>query len=227
VRRWGQHLGGFCLALAAIGGAASAQAQTAAAAGGRFDAGLAIRATGSISLSSVDAVERTAGGLTRTVFSSETSIDSSAAAAGWFSVRLTRGIDAEVAVTAGSFGLVTTISHDIEGAPDTAAREDVRQFTFEGGVAVHPPRWTHRQWAPFFDSGVGYVRQLHEGRVLVETGSLLYVGGGTRYMVKSRPGAVNFGLRGDVRATFFKDGVAFDTKYHRVPSLSLSAFVRF
>jgi hypothetical protein len=226
VRRSPHLVRAVWVALALVGAAVSVQAQTTAI-GGRFDAGLAVRVTGSIPLSSVDAVERTTGGTTRTVFSSDTSIQSSAGAAGWFSVRVTRAIDAELAVTVGSFGLVTTISGDIEGAPDTAAREDVRQFTFEGGIAAHPPRWRRRQWMPFIDGGIGHVRQLHEGRVLVDTGSLLYAGGGARYMLKSRPGALNLGLRADLRATFFKDGVAFDTKYHGAPSFLLSAFVRF
>ena len=122
---------------------------------------------------------------------------------------------------------MTSITNDVEGVADTAVREDVRQYTFEGGLAAHPPGWRHRQWIPFVDGGAGHVRQLHEARVLVETGSLLYVGGGTRYMLKARPGALDLGLRADLRAIFFKDGVAFDTKYHGAPSFSLSAFVRF
>jgi hypothetical protein len=202
-------------------GVAPLQAQTTEE--GRFDAGVGFRFTGSMTLASANAVERGLGGMSRTVFSSETAIQPSAGALAWMSVRLTRLLDAEVAVTVSAPGLVTSITDDVENVPDASAREDIRQFSFEGGLVAHPAGWRRGPWRPFVDAGAGYLRQLHEGRVLVETGSQFYLGAGTRYLFKTpRPG-----IRADLRAAFFKDGIAFDSRYHGAPTFSLSAFVRF
>jgi hypothetical protein len=199
----------------------------AQSAGGRFDLGAGFRFAGSIALATVNATETSFGGTPRTVFVSNTSLQSSAGGLLWFTARLTTFLDAEGAVTVSAPGLATAISNDIEGAPDTTAREDLRQYSFEGGVAVHPPSWRRLSWAPFVSAGAGQLRQLHEGHVLVETGSLFYAGAGVRYTMRARANALQPGVRADLRAAFMKDGVAFDRALHGAPQFSLSAFVRF
>jgi len=207
--------------------AVPSRAQSAGGSGGRVEVGGGFRYTGSIELARVNATERSFGHTRRTVFISDTSIDSSASGLVWVAVRLTPTFDAEGAITVGAPGLATAISNDVEGAAGTTAREDLRQYSFEGGVAVHPAEWRRLSWSPYMTAGAGYLRQLHEGHVLVDTGSLFYAGAGLKYTMRSGARGLKPGVRADLRAAFMKDGVAFDSALHGAPEFSLSAFVRF
>ena len=57
------------------------------------------------------------------------------------------------------------------------------QITIEGGVLVDLPalRLPAGNLVPFVDGGGGYLRQVHEDRVLIETGRTLYAGGGVKW----------------------------------------------
>ena len=195
--------------------------------GGRFDVGGGLRFTGSMTLARVNGTETSSGGGARTVFVTETAVQSSAGGLVWFTARLTSLLDAEGVISVSAPALATAIANDVEGAADTTAREDLRQYSFEGGVAIHPSPWRRLSWSPFITAGGGHLRQLHEGHVVVETGSLFYAGAGLRYTMRSRSTGLRPGFRADLRAAFMKDGVAFDSALHGAPQLSLSAFVRF
>jgi hypothetical protein len=65
---------------------------------------------------------------------------------------------------------------------------------------------------PFIRGGVGYLRQLHEGQSLVETGIAYHAGGGLTYWLSS--GGQGFfkgwGLRGDARVLVRDGGFSLD-----------------
>ena len=77
-------------------------------------------------------------------------------------------------------------------------------------------------------AGGGYLRQLHEDNVLVETGATGHAGGGARVWLAGGHGSgIEAGLTGDVRWTFRSDGIAFEDGVRSLPAVSLRAFVGF
>ena len=80
---------------------------------------------------------------------------------------------------------------------------------------------------PFASAGGGYLRQLYEDRVLVETGRTVYAGGGVKW--RSRPvyGQTRWrdclGLRTDVRLVWRHGGATLDERWH--PALTVTGGV--
>jgi hypothetical protein len=119
-----------------------------------------------------------------------------------------------------------SLSRDQEASPLSIDGEKLHQFILSGGVAWQLPWSLGRRVAPFVTSGAGYLRQLHEERTLVESGRILYLGGGARYFILGGAGAArSIGVRGDVRATWRTPGVDFEDKTRMFPTLTILVFV--
>jgi opacity protein-like surface antigen len=213
--------------LTLAGPAASVSAQPAdnwrieVAGGGRF--------IGPIGFAGVAANESTLGGGSRALFDSRTTLDRSLGEIATIGVRLSRMLRAE-----GTFGfnrttLSTRITSDAEGVSDVTITAPVTQLLIEGGVLAQPAPWRMGRASPFITAGLGYVRQLNDGRTLVETGQSMYVGAGLYYVrASSRPRRLKAtGLRADVRAQIMRDGVAPDSDAHPALAVAATAFVRF
>jgi hypothetical protein len=207
-------------------GAASAQAQTGQ---GRVEIGGGARWIGRTNYPTVGADQTTNGGGTRALFDARTSLDQSFGPVGTVGVRLTRSVMLEAGFAFSPTGLTTRISGDVEGAPDVTLATPVRQFLLEGGVVARPERWRAGALSPYVTGGLGYVRQLYDGRTLLETGRAYFVGGGLYYERGStRPSALKAtGIRVDVRALVLSDGVAPDSGGHPAPAVTVSLFARF
>jgi hypothetical protein len=163
------------------------------------------------------------------------STSSDLGAATGFGVRLSRRIRGVVEAEAtGSYAvplLTTSITRDAEGAAPLAASEAVRQFTLEGGALVDlSRRFAGAHLRPFVSAGGGYLRQLHAGNILVQTGAIIYAGGGVKIPLGSRSGRSAFkqvGIRIDLRGVARSGGVTLDGRSHLAPSLAASVFARF
>lgn len=85
---------------------------------------------------------------------------------------LTRSLALDVRATAGRRTLTTRLGADAEGATGTAASEQVTEVEIGGRASWLLPAgpWPKRL-RPFVAAGGAYLRQLHEDRVLVETGT--------------------------------------------------------
>jgi len=184
---------------------------------------------GSLDLASVPANETTAGGGSRALFNSTTTLDHSFGGTATVGVRLSQLIRVEGAVVFSPTQLSTRITGDTEGAPDTTITAPVTQILVEGGVLVQPQRWRTRHVSPFVVAGLGYLRQLNDGRTLVETGGSYYAGGGLYYVrTAARPGRVKAtGVRADVRALVLHDGVAPDSDWRSTGAITATFFMRF
>jgi hypothetical protein len=126
--------------------------------------------------------------------------------------------------------LSTAISGDAEGARATTATELVDEYTV-GTRAI----WDLRRWEwwgrarPFVTGGGAYLRQLHEDRVLVETGQVWSAGAGLRYWLRRtgpRPGRA-IGLTGEAGWAWRTGGIAFVDGARSMPTVALRAFVGF
>ena len=223
-------MGVRCITLvvaALVCGAAHAEAQTPGA--GRFEVSAGARWVGPIAFGTSAATETTFGGGKRTLFESSSQLDASIGASVGVGVQLTRGLRAEVSVAYSPTGLSTRISGDVEGVADLTVKAPVTQFLVEGGLQARPARWTRGRLSPFVTVGMGYLRQLNDGRTLVETGRAWYFGGGLYYeRAATHPRRLKAtGVRADLRALVLRDGVAPDDTWRGAPAITASVFARF
>jgi hypothetical protein len=208
-----------------------AQAQQSPAAGpGRIEASVGWLWLGRQPLGSADANETTPTGGALKIFSTSSELATASGIEGRVAFRVLPALEVEVQGSYGVPQLKVAIGGDSEGAAAITAVENVQQFTIGAGVVwyVTPGSWRSRL-VPFVTGGAGQLRQMHQERVLLDTGRYVQVGGGVKALLFSRPrGLVNaFGVRGDVRALVRSDGVAFDDRGHASPEVGVSAFVRF
>jgi hypothetical protein len=123
--------------------------------------------------------------------------------------------------------IAVSISNDFEGASDvTLENSFVHQYFIDGGIVVHVNNLRfNARGVPFFRAGIGYLRQLTEGRQAIETGQVYQVGGGFKQLVGT---GQRFGVRFDVRAAIRKGGLSFDEHgQHAFVVLGGSVFVVF
>lgn len=100
---------------------------------------------------------------------------------------VTRSLALELRGTAARRTLTTRLSADLEGATGTAATEQVTDVEVGGRVSWLLPAgpWP-RRLRPFIAAGGAYLRQLHEDRILVETGSAWRADLGTHVWLRRR-----------------------------------------
>jgi hypothetical protein len=195
---------------------------------GRVDASIGVRWTGTMTFPSESADETTLGNGQLVLFNSATALEGSAGIEARIGARLTSTLRAEGTFARLRPTLRTRITSDAEGIPDTTAIERITEYTVAAGVTAQLARWRIGRLAPFAAAGGGYLRQLHEGSRLVETGRTYYVGVGGRYplMIRARGRLTSAGIRADARAAFSTGGVALDGGGTRAtPSLSIGLFV--
>jgi hypothetical protein len=186
--------------------------------------------TGELSNGTQGAFETTPSEGRYALFQTRTVLAPAAGFEGSLSLRLGPSVDVRGHTSYASSDLRTAISADVEGVPDIVASEAVTQLAVEGALVVRLPNWRPTDRAtPFVSGGGGYLRHLHEGRILVENGITFHLGGGLDYLLKSAGwGAVKAtGLRVDVRSVWRKGGVAFDDRSHVSPAVGVSLFARF
>jgi hypothetical protein len=124
----------------------------------------------------------------------------------------------------------SSLSADVEGASAVTVSERLDQYIVEGRLLILLDALRlGRRTVPFLSVGAGYVRQLHEGRTLVEEGRAYHLGGGLKHRLWSRQSGVikGAGLRADARLYFMAEGVSFDDGLRRHGWVSGAAFVGF
>jgi hypothetical protein len=113
--------------------------------------------------------------------------------------------------------LSVRLSGDAESAADTTAEETISQYLFEGSLVWH---LRHLSFAsdraiPYLAGGAGYLRELHEGSQLVETGQEYHALGGLKYWLGT--GARRFGLRIEGGVSARKQGFDPDDAVRLLP----------
>ena len=131
-----------------------------------------------------------------------------------------------------SFGrpeLRTTVSADVEDAPGIEVSERLHQYLFDAGAFVLLQELRFSTLVPVVSGGVGYLRQLHEGRTLVEEGRFFHVGVGIRRLLATRPRGLlrGTGVRADWRLYIVDGGVAVDGGLRTQGALTGGVFVVF
>jgi hypothetical protein len=225
VRRVLTTTAGVAIAVATLGaGDAGAQSPIES---GRIELSAGASWIGSQSFGSADATETTPTNGTFRLFSTSTELGSAPAFDARVGVRLIGTLVVEADAGYARPELRITTSNDAESATGITAAERMQQFIIGGGATWYVP--TASRVVPFVAGGAGYLRQLHDRKLLVETGSYYAVGGGLVYLLASRPGGrlKATGIRVDARAVVFRGGVAFDGGAHTAPAVVGSFLVRF
>jgi hypothetical protein len=182
---------------------------------------------GSQAFDSASATETTPSGSSFSLFNTSSELGGAAGFDARVGVRIAGTLVVEADATFARPELRVTIANDVENAPSTTAVERLQQYMIGGGATWYVPR--RNRIVPFVAGGGGYLRQLHDRALLVETGTYYQVGGGVLYLLTSQPGnrLKATGIRADVRAVILNDGVALDDGRHTAPAVAGSFFVRF
>jgi hypothetical protein len=195
---------------------------------GRWDISAGIRLLGAVGLGRVDALQTGNGRTPLALFTTESEQTRSA---GWQVIagrQIADDLQVEAAFSVHPTLLATRIAGDVEGAAGTRATEPNTLLQVEGGVRWTPSRLTlTRRTQLFASAGGGYLRQLHAGRTLVETGRSVYVGGGVLRSMWQGANGTAVGVRLDGRVVGLLGGVAFDRKLRATPALTVAAQLRF
>lgn len=190
---------------AAVCVAVPAQAQTP-----RYEVSAGALFAGGYALGSQDAnlVRNQAGGPPYALFQSSTRLDSAPGFEARARVRLSGLLAIEGGLLARRPELTTRLSADVEGASDLSASETISSYIVDAAVVVTFGAFGGGRATPFVRGGVGYLRELHEENVLVETGTAIHAGGGLTVWFGA-PGTRRLGARFDARIYSLQGGIDF------------------
>ena len=126
--------------------------------------------------------------------------------------------------------LRTRVTSDAEGAAALTVEERLDQYFFDASVVLLLDALRFGgATVPFVSGGAGYLRQLHEGRTLVESGQVYHGGGGIRHWLRMRDrGFVRgLGLRVDGRLYVLAGGARIEDRPRAHGAISGGVFVTF
>ncbi len=198
----------------------------------RFDIVVGGRWFAPVPLGAGSATLTTPGGGTIALFSTDTELSGAPAVEARFGVRLSRHFRLEGIASFGFGRLVTTITGDLEGAADLEVSESIREMIFGGALVAEIGAWRMGgRVVPFVTGGGGYLRQLHEGRPIIEDGQIYHAGGGLNVLLGRGVGwtgrATAVGLRFDARAELRTGGISLDDEADYSWSTGVLLFFRF
>lgn len=201
----------------------------AAADPGTLDLGVGLQWIGASSIGQINATETAPNGGRFRLFSTSSTLAPATGIEMTALARLSRALAVGAAASLGRSRLRVQIDSDAEGIPDAEAFEDVTELLVEAVVLVRLNWRPTARSRPFVGAGAGYLRHLHEGRTLVETGSMFQAGAGLDYLLGSggTGGLKATGLRFEAKALVRSGGVAYDDRTHAAPAFSASLFARF
>jgi hypothetical protein len=141
---------------------------------------------------------------------------------------LSRLVSIEVGGTRAMPHVNVTVGQDAESSGTTLVEERVSQYSVDvGGVVKLPWRGRTGQLQPYVLGGGGYLRQLHEDRLLVETGHTIFGGGGVQYALRAPGRGRPFGVRAEAKFVRRVGGIDFDEKSRIYPGISALGYVVF
>jgi hypothetical protein len=118
------------------------------------------------------------------------------------------------------------LTHSLPAATFTG--EVLKQFQVEGHLLVSPKflRFAGGRGLPFLELGGGFLRQLHRGNVLLDSGSAMEAGAGLKFLLRSGRGGFGqrVGLRMVARASHVRGGFYVGERNRTYPAGALGLF---
>ena len=162
---------------------------------------------------------------TFTLLRAESELERAVGIDGRVSFALTRTIALELSGAYATPQLGVTVSQDPEVSGNGFVSERVSQYNIDVSGIYQLPIDVGRRVRTYALGGAGYLRQLHEGRLLAETGGTIHVGGGVQYWLRGHDGRRRaFGVRGEARFVRRSGGIDFEDKARSFPSMSVLFF---
>jgi hypothetical protein len=124
----------------------------------------------------------------------------------------------------------TAITADAENAAALTTVQRIDQYVFDASLVLRFGGFgAGGRLVPFVSAGGGYLRQLHEGRTLIEHGQAYHAGGGVKYAFVARTtGRLrSTGVRGDARLQVLRGGISLRDRPRSQAAISGSVFVAF
>ena len=190
-----------------------------------LEIGVGGRVAAPLPFGDVDADEVVFGGGRRPLFRSSSRLRAAPGAELRIAIRLTPKLQAEGSVGFARTTLLTSITADAE-ASNIEITEPLTQYALQIGLLRQIAAWGRGRTAPFVAAGAGFVRQLHDGHTVVDTGPVYYAGGGLDFRFNSRGSKIT-GIRVDVRETFLTADVTLDNEIHPMTVVGAALFFRF
>lgn len=154
------------------------------------------------------------------LFGAASSLGSGIGAQGRLTGYLTRNLAVEGGARITRPRLAIDLSDDAESAPDVTAAETLTQYVFDGSVVWHFAPFHKERAVPYVAGGAGYIRDLHEGNSLIETGTEYHAMAGVKWWFNSRPRRL--GLRTEVGFSVRDGGFDLSEGRRTVPVASAS-----
>jgi hypothetical protein len=145
------------------------------------------------------------------LFTAGTQLKSGIGVAGRVALYLSKHVAVEGGIRMTRPKLEISLSDDFESAPDVTASETLTLYVFDGSAVWNFEPLHHGRIVPFVAGGAGYVRDLHEGNELIETGTEYHALVGLKWWFSDRPRRL--GLRGE--AGFSTRDGGFDVREGR------------
>ena len=119
------------------------------------------------------------------------------------------------------------ISNDAEDAEGVTAEETMSRYVIDGSLVYHLRQLSFAggRGMPFILGGAGYLRELHEGNELVETGTEYHGGGGIKVWFGG--GKRRLGLRGDIGVSIFDGDFSTQDTRRTLPTAGASVMYLF
>ena len=162
------------------------------------------------------------------LFETQSEIGRATALEARFRIGLTRWLAVEVAGTYGVPTLTVRVTADTEVPGESLAEERISQFgvNVSGVMLLGPP--LGRRARLYAIAGGGYLRQLHESRLLVDTGRTIHAGGGVEYWLRGGTNQQHpLGVRGEARFVHRTGGIDYEDASRSFPAMSALVFVGF
>lgn len=162
-----------------------------------------------------------------TLFASEWEVGSIAGLQARGAFYLSRSLAIEGGVQYSRPVVTARLSGDAEEAEDLTAEETMSRYIIDGSVLFHFTNlaFANGRAVPFVSAGAGYLRELHDGNELVETGAEYHAGGGIKVWLTQ--GRRRAGLRGDVGLSIRDGGFASETGRRTLPTAGASVIFLF
>lgn len=161
------------------------------------------------------------------LFDARAEVDPSPGVQAKLGVYVSRGVSIEGGVQYSRPVLGISVSGDAEGADAITATETITRYVFDGALVIHllPMSFAGGRGVPFVTGGGGYVRELHEGNELAETGRQYHAGAGVKLWFGERRRRV--GVRAEVGVALREGGSDFSEGRRTVPTVAASLLYLF
>jgi hypothetical protein len=160
------------------------------------------------------------------LFSSDSELKNGAGFGGTVAFHVLPSMAIEAGLRYSQPTLVYDLANDVENAPPLTAEENLNRYIFTGTLVWHfRPITTSSRLVPFVAGGGGYLRDLHQGNELIETGGEVHAVGGVKYWLGA--GRHRFGLRGEAGFSVISGGFDFRDSSRTLPIASASLLYLF